>query len=457
MIILDTALEKREADGRPIRVGMLGAGFMARGITNQILHSARGMRLVAIYNRTLQRAVDCYRYADDALEPVIADAQSTLDDAIGRGRPAVTEDPMLLCRSPHVDILIDVTGAVEFGAHVVLEAFRHGKHVILMNAELDATLGPILQVYARQAGVILSACDGDQPGVEINLFRFVKGLGLTPRVMGNIKGLQDPYRTPTTQKAFADKWGQKPSMVTSFADGSKVSFEQAVVANATGMTVAKRGMLAYDHREHVDTLTRRYDIDMLRQLGGIVEYVVGAQPGPGIFCLAEHTDPKQQHYLNLYKLGEGPLYSFYTPYHLCHFEVPNTIARVALFGDSAGSAIGGPFVEVCALAKRDLKAGETLDDYGHYMTYGEAVSAAEMQNGRYLPEGLVEGCTLTRDLPKDSVITFADVTLPTNRLADRLYREQCDRFAKDLPSDGAGRQNAPVASAVKRKDPVLAT
>jgi predicted homoserine dehydrogenase-like protein len=344
---------------------------------------------------------------------------------------------MLLCRSSGIDILLDVTGAVEFGAHVVLEAFRNGKHVILMNAELDATLGPILQVYARQHGVILSACDGDQPAVEINLFRFVKGLGLTPRVMGNIKGLQDPYRTPTTQRAFAEKWGQKPSMVTSFADGSKVSFEQVVVANATGMTVARRGMLAYEHREHVDTLTKRYDIDMLRELGGIVEYVVGAQPGPGVFCLAEHTDPRQQHYLNLYKLGEGPLYSFYTPYHLCHFEVPNTIARVALFGDSAGGALGGPFVEVCAVAKRDLKAGETLDDYGHYMTYGEAVSAAEMRHRRYLPEGLVEGCTLKRDLAKDSVITFDDVALPSNRLADRLYHEQCERFAPVLPPSAA--------------------
>jgi predicted homoserine dehydrogenase-like protein len=331
---------------------------------------------------------------------------------------------MLLCRSEQIDVLIDVTGAVEFGARVVLEAFRHGKHVILMNAELDATLGPILQVYARKHGVILSACDGDQPGVEINLFRFVQGLGLIPRVMGNIKGLQDPYRTPTTQKAFAEKWGQNPSMVTSFADGSKVSFEQVVVANATGMRVAKRGMLAYEHRAHVDELTTRYDLDMLRELGGIVEYVVGAQPGPGVFCLAEHPDPKQRHYLNLFKLGEGPLYSFYTPYHLCHFEVPNTIGRVVLFGDSAGGAIGGPFVEVCAVAKRDLKAGEVLDDYGHYMTYGEAVNAPEMRERRYLPEGLVEGCRLTRNLPKDAVITYDDVVLPEGRVADQLYAEQ---------------------------------
>jgi predicted homoserine dehydrogenase-like protein len=299
-----------------------------------------------------------------------------------------------------------------------------------MNAELDATLGPILQVYAKRHGVILSACDGDQPAVEVNLYRFVKGIGLIPRVMGNIKGLQDPYRTPTTQKGFAEKWGQRPSMVTSFADGSKVSFEQAVVANATGMTVAKRGLLAYEHRGHVDELTTKYDLDLLRSLGGIVEYVVGAQPGPGIFCLAEQTDPRQRHYLNLYKLGEGPLYSFYTPYHLCHFEVPNTIGRVALLGDAAARASGGPYVEVCAVAKRDLEAGEALDDYGHYMTYGQCVAAAEMRGCRYLPEGLVEGCRLLRDVAKDAVLTFDDVELPAGRVADRLYDEQCGHFAE---------------------------
>jgi predicted homoserine dehydrogenase-like protein len=431
VIIIDHALRRREAEGRPIRVGMIGAGFMGRGLANQIVNTTIGMRLVAIHNRHVERASEAYAYA--GCQAVTAASERECEDAIARGRAVVTDDPMLLCRSPQIDVLVDVTGAVEFGAHVVLEAFAHGKHVILMNAELDATLGPILQVHARRHGVVLSACDGDQPGVEINLFRFVQGLGLIPRVMGNIKGLQDPYRTPTTQRGFAEKWGQNPSMVTSFADGSKVSFEQAVVANATGMRVARRGMLAYEHRAHVDELTTRYDLDMLRELGGIVEYVVGAQPGPGVFCLAEHTDVRQRHYLNLYKLGEGPLYSFYTPYHLCHFEVPNTIARVALFADAAGQPLSGPSVEVCAVAKRDLQAGETLDDYGHYMTYGEAVNSSEMRAGRYLPEGLVEGCRLTRAIAKDAVLTYDDVVLPQGRLADRLHDEQYAHFAAATP------------------------
>jgi predicted homoserine dehydrogenase-like protein len=447
MVIVDNALRAREAQGKPIRVGFIGAGFMARGLAIQLLNVTPGIRLVAIFNRRVERAIDVYRYADPALEPRIADSRQVLEDAILSGRPAVTDDATVLCRAEQIDVLIDLTGAVEFGARVALDAFAHGKHVVLMNAELDATIGPILQKYASEAGVMLSACDGDQPGVEINLFRFVKGLGLIPRVMGNIKGLQDPYRTPATQQAFAERWGQTPSMVTSFADGSKVSFEQAVVANATGMRVARRGMLAYEHREHVDTLTRRYDIDLLRELGGIVEYVVGAQPGPGVFCLAEQTDPRQRHYLNLYKLGEGPLYSFYTPYHLCHFEVPNTVGRIALFGDAAGQPRGGPVVEVCAVAKRDLAAGETLDDYGHYMTYGQAVNASEMREKRYLPEGLVEGCRLRRAIARDQVITFEDVELPANRLADRLYAEQCATF------DAAIRATAGAAVLARSRDP----
>ncbi|MBM3779597.1 MAG: NAD(P)-dependent oxidoreductase [Acidimicrobiia bacterium] len=439
MILVDNALAAREAAGHPIRLAMIGAGFMARGIANQLLSGRRGIRLSAVYARRLDQARDTLAYADPAIDPVVATTDADLERAIAAGRPAITDDPLLLCRAPQIDVVLDATGAVELGAQVALEAIRHGTHVVLMNAELDATLGPILQTYARSQGVVLSACDGDQPAVQLNLHRFVKGLGLTPRVLGNVKGLQDPYRTPETQKGFAERWGQRPSMVTSFADGSKISFEQTVVANATGFTVAKRGMFGWEHRAHVDALTTRYDLDLLRGLGGIVDYVVGALPAPGVFCLAEHDDPKQRHYLNLYKLGEGPLYSFYTPYHLCHFEVATTVGRVALFGDSAGSAAAGPVVEVCAVAKRDLQAGEVLDGYGRFMTYGEAVAASEHRRHGYLPEGLVEGCRLRRAVARDAVITFADVELPPGRLSDQLYEEQRSRF-------GGGTTAGPPAS-----------
>ena len=423
MIIVDTALEAREKEGRPIRVALIGAGFMSRGLANHIVNTTPGMRLAGVYNRRAQRAFDLFDYAGvkDVVSPK---TQKEADLAMREGIAVATDDAFLLARSPEVDVIVDVTGSVEFGAQVALEAFRHKKDVVLMNAEIDATIGPILQTYAAQHGVILSACDGDEPGVQINLYRWVKGLGLTPRVIGNIKGLQDPYRNPTTQKGFAEKWGQNPAMVTSFADGSKISFEQAIVANATGFVVKSRGMSrGMEYKGDVMKIGELYDIEEVRRLGGIIDYVVGT-PLTKVYVLAEHADPKQQHYLNLYKMGDGPLYSFFTPYHLVHFEVPAAIARVVLLRDSLAKPLGGPVVEVCACAKRDLRAGETLDDYGMYMTYGEAVNTDEMCRMKYLPEGLVEGCVLKHDIPRDAVITYDDVSLPPGRLADQLRAEQ---------------------------------
>jgi predicted homoserine dehydrogenase-like protein len=430
MILVDTALQARVARGTPIRVAILGAGFMCQGLTNQIVHSTPGMRVVAIYNRKIGRAIDVFRYAGYQ-DVAVAENQRQLDDAIRANKPVTSEDAFLLARSDLVDVVVDVTGSVEFGAHVVLESFKHGKDVVLMNAEIDATIGPILQVYARKYGVILSACDGDEPGVQMNLYRWVKGLGLIPRVIGNVKGLQDPYRNPTTQKGFAERWKQNPAMVTSFADGTKISCEQAIVANATGFRVKSRGMSrGLEYRGDIMQIGKIYDIEELRQLGGIIDYVV-ATPLTKVYVLAEHPDPKQQHYLNLYKMGEGPLYSFFIPYHLVHFEVPNSIARVVLFRDSLAPPLAGPVVEVCAVAKRDLRAGEILDDYGMYMTYGEATNVDEMSQQQYLPEGLVEGCKLRRDVKKDSVLTYSDVDLPPNRLADRLRAEQYRHFRSE--------------------------
>lgn len=427
MIIVDRALRERAENDDPIRVGMVGAGFMARGIANQIVNSVPGMHLAAIANRHVDGARRAY--AEAGLTGVMAvETVAALEDAVRQRLPAVVQDPMLLAASEGIDVLIEVTGTVEHAAAVVLSAFEHGKHVVLMNAELDGTIGPILKTYADRAGVVLTAADGDQPGVEMNLYRFVRSIGLTPLLCGNIKGLQDPYRTPTTQAGFAKQWGQNPSMVTSFADGTKISFEQAIVANGTGMTVAKRGMYGYEHAGHIDELTGRYDVEELQRLGGIVDYVVGSKPSPGVFVFATHDDPKQQHYLKLYKLGDGPLYSFYVPYHLCHFEVPLSAARAVLFGDAVLSPLAGPRVDVVATAKRALREGEALDGLGGYMTYGQCERSDVTERDRLLPIGLAEGCTVLSDIEIDRVLTYDDVRIPDGRLVDQLRAEQQQRF-----------------------------
>jgi predicted homoserine dehydrogenase-like protein len=445
MIIVDTALRQRAAAGNPIRVGLAGAGFMGRGIVNQFAKYVPGMKLVGVFSRDPEHA---RRACLDAGLAAIrfVDSLASFTAAIERGDCAVTSEASLLCQGDGVDVLIDATGAVEFGAAFALEAIRHGKHLVLMNAELDGTVGPILKRYADRAGVIMTGCDGDQPGVEMNLYRFVKSIGLTPLVCGNIKGLQDRYRNPTTQASFAKRWGQTPQMVTSFADGTKISFEQAIVANATGMCVARRGMLGYNHVGHVDELTGKYDVDQLMELGGIVDYVVGAQPSPGVFVFGACSDDTQRVYLDYGKLGEGPLYSFYVPYHLTVFEVPLTVARVALFHDVAIAPADGPKVEVVASSKTDLKAADTLDGLGGYMTYGLCENADVTHIKGLLPMGLAEGCRLKRNISRDEVLCYADVELPGGRLVEQLRAEQDMHFFRSTHCRRATDYNKEVDS-----------
>ncbi len=429
MILVDKALQQRHQAGNPVRVAMVGAGFMGRGIALQICNYVPGMELVAIANRHLDAARRAYTEAGVRKIRSVENL-AELENAIGKGEYAVTEDAMLLCQAGRIDALIEVTGTVEFGAQVVLKAISQGKHVVIMNAELDGTIGPILKTHADKAGVILTNADGDQPGVIMNLYRFVKGIGVRPVLCGNIKGLQDPYRNPTTQEGFARKWGQKPHMVTSFADGTKISFEQAIVANATGMRVARRGMFGptVPTGTHIKEAVNWYPLEALMEGPGVVDYVVGAEPGPGVFVLGTHDHPVQKHYLNLYKLGEGPLYCFYTPYHLCHFEVHNTVARAVLFNDAAITPIGPPMVDVVTTAKTDLKADQVLDGMGCYMTYGQCENSDVVAEQNLLPIGLAEGCRLKRNVTKDQVLTYDDVELPEDRLCDRLRAAQNRHF-----------------------------
>jgi predicted homoserine dehydrogenase-like protein len=165
----------------------------------------------------------------------------------------------------------------------------------------------------------------------------------------------------------------------------------------------------------------------------IVDYLVGAEPAPGVFVLGHHDHPVQRAYLDLYKLGAGPLYVFYRPYHLCHFEVPATLARAVLFGDATVAPLDGPRVDVVAAAKRELHAGETLDGIGFFMTYGLAENAEVVAAEKLLPMGLAEGCRLARDVAKDAVLTYADVQVPAGRLCDRLRSEQAARFGAAHP------------------------
>ncbi|MFB3892216.1 MAG: NAD(P)H-dependent oxidoreductase [Phycisphaerae bacterium] len=411
MILVDRALDQRARAKRPIRAAMVGSGFMARGIAHQIVRYSPGIQLAAILCRH-------------------PDKGRAVAEQAGAPGVHVTDDVAAVTDDPSIEVLVEVTGTLEYAAHAAVRAIEHGKHLVLMNAELDGTVGPLLKTMADRAGVVYSNSDGDQPCVEMNLYRFVRGIGVRPVLCGNIKGLHDPYRNPTTQEGFARKWGQSVHMVTSAADGTKVTFEQAIVANATGMRVARRGMLGptVETGMHISQAAGRFPVETLLNGPGIVDYIVGAVPAPGVFVLGTIDDPVQRHYLKLYKLGDGPIYCFYTPYHLCHFEVPNTIARVALFRDSALFPAAGPMVDVVTAAKVDLAPGDILDALGGYKTYGLAENYDQSRRAGLLPIGLSEGCRVVRPVAKDQVLTYSDVERPAGRLIDRLRAEQDNMF-----------------------------
>lgn len=435
MILIDKAIAARQESGNPIRVALVGAGYSGKNIAHQILSSFPGLRLVAISNRTLAGAREAYASAGVTDVRVVENA-GALEQAMRENKHVVTEDASILCKAEGVEVIIEATGTIEYGAGVVAQAIEHGKHIILGNVELDATLGPILKSYADRAGVIYSNSDGDEPGVAMNMLRFVRSIGLQPMVAGNLKGLYDRYRTPETQRGFAEKVNQKATTMTSFADGTKLSMELTVLANATGFRAGKRGMHG-PALAHVSDSPKFY-LDKLIA-GGMVDFLCGAAPANGAFVLGYTEDPVKAAYLKYLKMGDGPLYVFYTPFHLPQLEIPLTAARAVLFKDATVAPLGAPVCDAIAIAKRDLKPGDNLDGIGGFSCYTLIENYNVARKLGALPMGVSEGCRIKRNVPKDEVVTYADVELPEGRLCDKLRNEQEAYFRQETDPSAQSR------------------
>src|SRR5258705_960709 len=277
---VDTALRAGESERRPIRVAMIGAGATGRAIALQLGTPVPGIRLAGIANRTARSAERAFKEAGISEWSTRQD-EGAVADSIRRGVPVLTDDPNVLIGSPLIDIVVEVTGTVDFAAQVTLDSIANRKPTVIVNAELDSTIGPILKARAEAAGVVLTNTDGDDPGVAMTLYRYVRSLGLRPVAAGNIKGMVDYYRNPDTQRAFAEANDQDVRKVTSFADATKLSMEATVLANATGFGVGRRGMYgpACSHVSEMATLLPSDDL----LSGGIVDYALGAAPHTGAF------------------------------------------------------------------------------------------------------------------------------------------------------------------------------
>jgi predicted homoserine dehydrogenase-like protein len=428
---VDTALQEREFTGRPIRVGMVGAGATGRAIALQLGTPVPGIRLVAIANRTIAHGERAFREAGVTGWSRVLSAREA-ETKISQGLPVLTDNPSILTACPAIDIIVEVTGTVEAAVRVVLDSFDHGKHVVLVNAELDSFLGPILKAKADKAGVVITHTDGDEPGVAMTLLRYLRSLGLRPVAAGNLKGMIDYYRNPETQRAFAEKNDQDARKVTSFADSTKLSMEATVLANATGFHAGRRGMYGPACKE-VREMSNLLPADQMLTTG-LVDYALGAAPYTGAFVIVHEESPLKKVQLAYYKLGDGPFYVFYTPFHLPHIQLASTIARAVILRDPTVAPIAGPVCEVVTVAKRDLKAGEVLDGIGGFCAYGLIDNTAPARATDALPIALSEGCVISRDVSKDSVLTFDDVQGPSGRLAEGLWREQKALWQLTTPS-----------------------
>ena len=395
-------------------------------IMRHLLCAVPWIKLAAVANRDPSRAAAVIAEITGRL-PVEVTASGELLAKAKQGETVVTQDADLLCDSSSVDLVIEATGTVEFGARRVLRALANQKHVVLVNAELDSTLGPILKTHAEDHGVILTHTDGDEPGVAMTLLRYLQSLGLRTVAAGNIKGMIDEYRTPETQKDFAAKLGMNPWKIASFADGTKLAMELCILANATGFSAGRRGMYG-PKCAHVREMGKLLPADQMLN-GGLVDYALGAEPHTGAFVIVHEDHPRKQRDLGYFKMGEGSFYVYHTPFHLPHIQIVSTIARAALFSDPTVTPLGAPICEVITIAKCNLQVGDVLDGVGGFRAYGVIENAPISAKQNLLPMGVSKGCRLLRNIPKDQPITYADIELPHGRLCDQLRAQQFRHFA----------------------------
>lgn len=410
-------LEAREAAGRPIQVCLVGAGQMGTDIVSQVSRM-RGIRIAAVVDRIPERAVAAYKIADPQCpEPVFCTNGKEAGQAIAEGLPVAAADFRAVVAQPEVDVVIDATGVPNVAVQTALMAIAHRKGVVMMSVEADVTVGPLLKWYADRVGAVYSLAAGDEPAAIMELYEFCTTLGL--KVVAAGKGKNNPLNreaTPDEWRAEAERRGLLPEMLVEFVDGSKTEIEMAAVANATGLTIDVRGM----HGPHT-TLQDLPKVFSTREQGGllskvgVVDYAIGAI-SPGVFVIATTDHPRLKECLVLRDMGHGPNYLFYRPFHLCSMEVPLTCANIAIFGQADMAPLDRLVVDVMAVAKFDLEAGQKLDRIGGYCYYGIAETREVARQINALPLGLAEGAVLKRPVRKGEVITMTDVEIPDSVL-----------------------------------------
>lgn len=409
-------LLEREQNGAPIKVGVIGAGQMGYGMVSQI-STIPGMIVAGISDINL----DAAKRAADAYNASAAEKVNIL----------TSTDFKEIVHSPNVEVIVDATGVPEAGAKISLETLIAKKHLVLLNVEIDITVGPLMKKLYDAADLVYTGSDGDEPAATVQMYEFAKSMGMEVLVAG--KGKNNALKVsanPDTAQAEADSKGMNSHMLAAFQDGTKTMAEMNLLSNAIGYVPDVVGMhgISADLDGTVEKLNLKENGGVLNSFG-VVEYVDGI--APGIFCIVKGQNEGVQHELNyLLKKGERDHHILFRPYHLCSLETPLTIARAVLEHDIAIVPLGAPISETVAVAKRDIKAGEKIDGIGGYCVRGVLETHADMKKNGNVPIGLVGGASVAkRDIKDGAFLTIDDIELDESTTVYKLRKLQDETFA----------------------------
>ena len=410
-------LARRSEDSGDAPIAVVGAGYVGTGVVHSIAQSP-GMNPSLVVNRNTERAVAALTDLGIATDDVVvSDSVDELASAIRAGQPAVTSHAGVVADLP-IEVVVEATGALDYGTETILAMLDAGKHVVSFNAESDALLGWLFHERARSNDVIYTIADGDQPGVLFRLHQQVEAMGFEVTASLNCKRHLDVHQNPDTGAGYAARDTTSAHMTTSFGDGTKMQVEQAVVANATGLIPDVRGM----HGIESTVATASVDIPAALSAPGRVDFTLGGDFGAGVGVIAQHPNHDlHEKAMRFYKMGDGPDYFFFRPYHLVHLEVPMTIAELLLDREPLVTIDEPHVAEVVAIAKKDLTSGEQLDCIGGFSAYGH-IDTAENAKG-FLPVGLVEYAKTTAAVPQDEAIPLSAVELDDSKTVVREWKQ----------------------------------
>ena len=411
MIGLNEELKALEAQGKRVRIGMIGAGQMGTDVVAEV-SMMPGVDVVIAADVDLERAKNAFVIGEIKGEVVVAGTAAEADAAIEAGKYVAVDDYQILTDVKNIDVVLEATGIPEIGARAALRTARNKHDLAMMNVESDITVGPILRWYSEKKGQLYALALGDEPAACKELYDFADSLGFTIVAAG--KGKNNPLdrhsspEDPAIQKEAARR-GLSPNMLVEFVDGSKTMIEMAAVSNATGLIPDVRGMHGpVTDRDHLnETFALKEDGGILNKIG-VVDFGVG-RVAPGVFLIVRTDHPRLREAMVLRDMGDGPYYTLFRPFHLCSIEVPLTCAMLVIRKQSNMVPLDRLVSEVFAIAKKDLSVGDELDSIGGISYYSLIDTYETAKKENLLPIGLAKGAKVVRKIKMDEPIRFDDV------------------------------------------------